>query len=109
MIIWNAKKEKGLFFLKLKGHAEYDVKGKDIVCSAVSSIVLTTCNILESLDYLVKHTYEDGLFTAIIKCDTLVPIKICTVLTQELMNLEEQYPNNINKVEYVDSRDIISG
>ena len=109
MIIWSAKKEKGMFFLKVKGHAEYDVKGKDIVCSAVSSIILTICNITHSLGHLLKHTDEEGLFTAIIKCDSLVPIKICTVLMQELIDLEYQYPDNIKEVEYVDSRDIISG
>ena len=30
--------------IKLLGHAGFNIKGKDIVCSAISSIVITTVN-----------------------------------------------------------------
>ena len=108
MIRWNIKRDRGLVFIKIAGHAEYDVKGKDVVCSAVSSVVLNTCNILETLGYLVRHTNEEEIFTAIVKGDSLVANKICLVLFNELIDLEKQYPNNIKKVDYVDSRDIVN-
>ena len=34
----------------ITGHANYDSYGKDIVCSSVSSIVVTTVNAIISLD-----------------------------------------------------------
>ena len=36
--------------IKISGHAMYDVHGKDIVCSAVSSITITTVNAILKLD-----------------------------------------------------------
>ena len=45
-------KKKGSYYEKISilGHAMYDEYGKDIVCSAVSSIVTTTVNGILSLD-----------------------------------------------------------
>ena len=37
-------------YLKVKGHAEYDVKGKDLVCAAVSSIIFGFMNALDELN-----------------------------------------------------------
>ena len=60
MIRVNIHKENGYFKkVTIQGHALYDDYGKDIVCSACSSIVTTTVNgILAlkkgSLDYLVS-------------------------------------------------------
>ena len=36
--------------ISITGHANYDTYGKDIVCSSVSSIVITTVNAIISLD-----------------------------------------------------------
>ena len=36
--------------LSIKGHADYDTLGKDIVCAAVSSIVTTTINNIIALE-----------------------------------------------------------
>ena len=45
----------GTFTLDIEGHAEYDEKGKDIVCSAVSTLFYT---LAESL-YTMKDYIED--------------------------------------------------
>ena len=42
------KKEGNLKGFKVSGHAGYAKKGKDIICAAVSSLVITTVNALES-------------------------------------------------------------
>lgn len=39
----------------IKGHAGYDVKGKDIVCSSISTLALT---LIESLKRLAWYTEE---------------------------------------------------
>ena len=45
MIKVNVKKNNGIINeLVIKGHAGYDVHGKDIVCAAVSSMAITTVN-----------------------------------------------------------------
>jgi hypothetical protein len=43
-----------------KGHAEYDDKGKDIVCSAVSMLVINTGNSLEKLTGNKVKGVDDG-------------------------------------------------
>jgi hypothetical protein len=82
--------------VKVLGHAMYDDYGKDIVCSAVSSIVTTTINgILSlrkgSLSYLVS---KKGM-TIELKSDD----EITQTLTQNMVNLLKelsvQYPDNI--------------
>ena len=78
------------------GHAMYDDYGKDIVCSACSSIVTTTVNgILTldegSLDYLVS---EDGLSIEIKKDDKTVQLLIENMVNL-LKELEDKYPDNI--------------
>ncbi len=37
----------------IKGHADFDVRGKDIVCSAVSAITVGTVNSVEALTGLI--------------------------------------------------------
>ena len=39
-----------VYELVIKGHAGYDVHGKDIVCAAVSSMAITTINNIIALD-----------------------------------------------------------
>ena len=43
--------------IEIKGHALYDDYGKDIVCSAVSSIVTTTINV-DGKDYTIEYNQE---------------------------------------------------
>lgn len=48
---------------RIVGHAEYDVPGKDIVCSAVSAISVGTYNAVEALlGLIMEHRMEHGLF-----------------------------------------------
>ena len=50
MIEARIRKQDGRYrSVRVKGHAEYAEAGKDIVCAAVSMLVLNTANALESL------------------------------------------------------------
>ena len=49
---------KDLQTISVEGHAEYDESGKDIVCSAVSSLVFNTIN---SLTKLTDEDFEYSL------------------------------------------------
>lgn len=79
----------------IKGHADSADYGKDIVCASVSSAVITTVNILLSVDSECI-TYDDtnGLIINIIKDNDLTN-KIINVLINNLYKLEKAYPKNI--------------
>ena len=82
--------------IKVLGHAMYDDYGKDIVCSACSSIVTTTINgILAlqqgSLSYVLG---EEGLTIENIKEEETTQTLIHNMVSL-LKELENNYPENI--------------
>ena len=97
MIRVNIHKENGYFKkVTIQGHALYDDYGKDIVCSACSSIVTTTVNgILAlkkgSLDYLVS---KKGMSINIKNNDETTQILINNMVSL-LKELSGNYPDNV--------------
>lgn len=82
--------------IELLGHAMYDDYGKDIVCSACSSIVTTTVNGIlaldkESLSYAVS---KKGMTIEVNNEDSTTQILIGNMISL-LKELEENYPENI--------------
>ena len=96
MIKVEVAKENNLYKkVSIIGHAMYADYGKDIVCSAVSSIVTTTINgcIALDKDSLNYEVNEEGLFiTDIVGDNTNTLINNMVSLLKEL---EEKYPTNI--------------
>ena len=88
--------------IDIKGHALFDKYGKDIVCAAVSSIVITTVNGILSIDEgSIKRIGSSGYVSIdIIKDDSVVNALISNMINL-LKELEEQYKKNI-QVEEVD-------
>ena len=78
-----------------KGHAGYAMSGKDIVCAAVSSTVITSVNSCLAIDN-ESISYEDknGLDIKVLKDDE-VTTKIINVMITNLYELEKVYPKNI--------------
>ena len=97
MIRVNIHKENGYFKkVTIQGHALYDDYGKDIVCSACSSIATTTVNgILAlkkgSLDYLVS---KKGMSINIKNNDETTQILINNMVSL-LKELSGNYPDNV--------------
>ena len=97
MISVKTTKENGFYKkIAILGHAMYDDYGKDIVCSACSSIVITTVNgILAlkkgSLDYLVS---KKGM-TINVKIDDETTQILLNNMVSLLRELEGNFPNNI--------------
>ena len=97
MITVTVTKEKSKYRkITILGHAMYDDYGKDIVCSACSSIVTTTVNgVLAiqkgSLSYLVS---KKGMFITIKSDDHTTQILINNMVSL-LKELEGNYPDNI--------------
>lgn len=52
------KKTHQISRIEMKGHAESGELGQDIVCAAVSSLVITTLNYLEKIDCLDENQVE---------------------------------------------------
>ena len=82
--------------IEIKGHALYDDYGKDIVCSAVSSIVTTTINGIISINEdAILYQVSDGKIVIEIKKDDKITLKLIDNMIDLLSKLSSDYPNNI--------------
>lgn len=79
----------------INGHAMYDDFGKDIVCAAVSSTVITSVNACLSIDEnSINYEENDGLEIDVISGD-IVTVKIIENMISNLKELEKAYPKNV--------------
>ena len=89
--------------LEAFGHAEYDDHGKDIVCSAVSVLIINTANSLETFtgDLVLAETYEDGTTEILLKEN---PSKEAILLMDSLIlgldGIQNQYGKKYLSVDY---------
>ena len=97
MIRVKVEKENGHFKkISILGHAMYDDIGKDIVCSAVSSIVITTVNGILTIDkgtitYLASSR---GLTIKVLNNDRITQLLLKNMIKM-LKELELKYKENI--------------
>ncbi len=80
----------------VKGHAGYGVKGTDIVCASVSSIVITSLNLIIKMDEeAINVTQSEGFVEVMInKHDKNIDMIIDNMISM-LEELEKQYKENI--------------
>lgn len=79
----------------IKGHANYDELGKDIVCASVSSMVITTVNAILRIDSdAIKYSDDNGVTIDIIKNNEITN-KLINNLIDLLEELKKQYPKYI--------------
>ena len=89
--------------IKAFGHAEYDDYGKDIVCAAVSVLIINAANSLEKFtnDLIMAETHKDGTTEILLKEH---PSKETVLLIDSLiLGLEEirnQYGKKYLSVDY---------
>jgi len=82
--------------ISILGHANYDDYGKDIVCSAVSSVVMCSVEAIATFDETainIKET-KDRLDIIINKTDDTTS-KLINNMLKCLKEIEKQYPKNI--------------
>lgn len=80
----------------IKGHAMYDDYGKDIVCAAASSTIITSINASLSIDKdSLIYNDKEGLEIEVKKND-IITTKIINNMINNLYELKKAYPNNIN-------------
>lgn len=82
--------------INIKGHANYDDYGKDIVCASISSIFITSINIILSFDEkAILFSAKNNAFIENVKKDDITN-KVLNNLVEELFELESKYKENIN-------------
>lgn len=82
--------------IEIKGHANYDDYGKDIVCASVSSMVITTINAIIEFD--PESIYYEDLNNRILiekLKDDDITNKLINNMIELLEELEESYKDNI--------------
>lgn len=81
--------------ITIKGHAEYEEYGKDIVCASVSSIVITSINaIIRINEDSIDYNELNGVYIKVLKHTDVID-KLLTNLVELLIDLEKQYPKYI--------------
>lgn len=85
-----------LISISIKGHACFSTYGKDIVCSAVSSLVISTINNIISIDdksiNVIKND-NDILINHI--TDNYITNKLLNNMINYLEEISSNYPKNI--------------
>ena len=82
--------------IEIKGHSNYDTLGKDIVCSAVSSIVTTTINGIISIDNeAISYQYQNDTMTITNLKKDEITNKLINNMIELLTSLAKDYPKNI--------------
>ena len=82
--------------INISGHALYDKYGKDIVCAAVSSTVITTVNGILSIDNDAIKVNEKGSVNIVILKHTDVVDKLLNNMINLLTELQKDYKDNID-------------
>ena len=81
--------------ISISGHANYEEYGKDIVCAAVSSTVLTTINGILSIDNNSIKVKEGNNLKIIIINHTDIVDKLLDNMIRCLKEIENKYEKNI--------------
>ena len=97
MIVVNVKyNHSSVCEITITGHANYADFGKDIVCSSVSSIVITTVNGIDSVvpNFLTVEEKKDQM-KLIVQYDNEIGQKLLWNMIELLKELQVNYPKNI--------------
>ncbi len=89
------KQENKIKEITLSGHSGYNEKGNDIVCSAVSSIVITTVNGILSIKETISAK-DDGetLKIQVLENDEVTK-KLLENMIKLFQGIETQYKKNV--------------
>lgn len=89
-------RKRGEYFVEFEifGHANYDEKGKDIVCAAVSTVSQHTARALKKEGAIVQ-VVDTGKLKVERISDSKVSQRFVAELLETLIDLSEQYPKYI--------------
>lgn len=85
-----------IVFFEVEGHASYAPSGRDIVCAAVSALVVGTINGLEVLsDASIDTAVSSGLTKVFIDKPTASSNILLRSMVMSLEGIQEEYPDNL--------------
>lgn len=87
--------DNNIYEIVIKGHANYNDYGNDIVCAAVSTMTISTVNAINSLDESIDYDENSGLLKIKVLSVTQVNQKLLNNLIIQLEELKSNYPKNI--------------
>lgn len=99
------KKNQQIQEVSIQGHAMYDDFGKDIVCAAVSSCVITTANgILEiDKDWILAKQDSKGVLIQVQNSSDVCQMLLANMISL-LEELHDQYPKNLKIISKEDTK-----
>ena len=85
-----------------EGHAEYAEAGEDIVCSAISILLINTANAIEQFtDSFLGADSDDGVFSLVLTDHPDEKAKVLMdTLVLGLKSIEEEYGEEFVKLDY---------
>ena len=82
--------------ITILGHAMYDDYGKDIVCAAVSSTIITSVESIAAINVnAIDVIEEENKLQIIINMHDDITNKLIKTMISLLSELEKKYPKNI--------------
>ena len=82
--------------INILGHADFGTYGKDIVCSSVSSIMITTVNgILRFNNKYISYKEKENDFQIVINEHNEIVDNLIENMISLFKELEQDYPKNI--------------
>ncbi len=88
--------EKEVKEITISGHAGYSHVGNDIVCAAVSSIVITSINAILRLDQdAIQYEEDEGFISINVLKHDKVTVTLITNLIELLIELQNDYKTYI--------------
>lgn len=99
MIKYKVTKGDNEYKIEVKGHANQNSYGTDIVCASVSTMLIMTYNLLERLNLfrcnITAPVCEEGLFKLDMQVSDNTLKEILNNLSDSLDMLEQAYPKYI--------------
>lgn len=84
--------------IEIKGHANYDVYGTDIVCASISTACIYTANLIERLKLgynTMDLVCDEGYFRLQIKTSDVILKALFDNLESMLTEISKKYPKNL--------------
>lgn len=84
--------------IEIKGHANYDVYGTDIVCASISTACIYTANLIERLKLgynTMDLVCDEGYFRLQIKTSDAILKALFDNLESMLTEISKKYPKNL--------------
>lgn len=84
--------------IKIIGHSNYDVEGKDIVCASISTLIQYTQRVLSALGETIDTYQEKGFYRLKITNPHSITTQIVKTFRDTMKEIERQYPLNMKEL-----------